>query len=186
MLLSVGILISGCSLTDKVTDQVKKTSNNSNNSSTVSSVDNVADVFTDENINFTEDVDTTESDAEIVTSDVYGKDLDMAKRYTNSIRTYFSENELEKDVTYQTTATQEAVRSFYKTELAQDWKVSEEATDYIEFSKGSDDNPEYLTVYLTPYKNILEYELVYEPAYTEEQLKELDNETDTTNTNEAE
>lgn len=127
----------------------------------------------DEDILFEEDA------LEIVTSDVYGKDLDSVERYPNSIRSYYSSNEYETDVTYQTTATTDDVRAYFNDVLiAAGWENSEEATDYMEYLKGDEDNPEIFTVYFTNYANqgVVEYELVYEPALTDEQLKELEEE----------
>ncbi len=58
--------------------------------------------------------------------------------------------------------------------------MTEEATDYMEYMKGDDDNPGIFTLYLTTYKDqgMLQYELVYEPPYTEEQLAEFEAEED--------
>lgn len=183
--ISLGILLTtgtGCSL---IKSQ-KTTPPNTNQASTnVSATVNVND--TDVNDTLSEDsqddnADTSQTDTDVVTNDVFGEDMTIVQRYPNSIRSYYSKNELETDVTYQTTASQDDIRKFYKDSLTKDtvWTVSEEATDYIEFSKGDDNNPEYLTVYLTPYKNILEYELVYEPPYTDEQLKQLETNSDDT------
>jgi hypothetical protein len=109
----------------------------------------------------------------VETSDVYGKDIDQIERYPGSIRSYYSKSDYETDVTYQTTAEIEDVRAFYNTKLTDaGWTNSEEATDYMEYVKGDDENPEIMTVYLTSYdsQGILEYELVYEPALSEEEL----------------
>lgn len=173
----LGILLTiggGCSLIKTKTatpTNVNQANVNANSNTDSVSVDNEDDT-----------VDAAQTDTDVVTSDVFGEDMKLADRYPNSIRSYYSKNELETDVTYQTTASQDDVRTFYKDSLTKDavWTVSEEATDYVEFSKGDDTNPEYLTVYLTPYKNILEYELVYEPPYTEEQLKQLEADNDDT------
>lgn len=121
-----------------------------------------------------------EEDAiEVVASDVYGKDLELIERYPDSIRSYYSSNEYETDVTYQTTATTEAIRSYFNdTLVTAGWENSEEATDYMEYVKGDEDNPEIFTVYFTSYddQGIVEYELVYEPALTDEQLQALEEE----------
>ncbi len=115
-----------------------------------------------------------DEDAIVVeTSDVYGKDIEQVERYPDSIRSYYSKSDYETDVTYQTTADIEDVRAFYNGKLtAAGWTNSEEATDYMEYTKGDDENPEIMTVYFTSYdsQGILEYELVYEPALSEEEL----------------
>ncbi len=113
----------------------------------------------------------------VETSDVYGKDLTDVTRYPDSVRSYYSSNEYETDVTYQTTGSIEQVRQYFNDQLtAAGWTNSEEATDYMEYTKGDDSNPEIMTVYFTEYdaQSILEYELVYEPALSEEQLNEID------------
>lgn len=112
----------------------------------------------------------------VETTDVYGKDLSDVTRYPDSIRSYYSSNDYETDVTYQTTGSIEQVRQYFNDQLtAAGWTNSEEATDYMEYVKGDDNNPEIMTVYFTEYKSqgILEYELVYEPALSEEELNEL-------------
>lgn len=114
---------------------------------------------------------------DIVTEDAYGKDLESIVRYPDSIRSYYSASDYETDVSYQTSDDQEKVREFYNDLLLADgWETSEEATDYMEFVRGDEDNPEIFTLYLTPYEgqNILEYELVYEPSLTDAQLEELE------------
>lgn len=116
---------------------------------------------------------------EVLTEDAYGKDLTMADRYPDSIRSYYAASQYETDVSYQTTATQEAVREFYTDTLtAAGWTNSEEATDYMEYIKGDEANPEILTLYLTDYaaQAIVEYELVYEPALSDEELQALESE----------
>lgn len=136
-----------------------------------------------------DDADTTDIDSsdiyfdddavDVVTADVYGKDLALVERYPASVRSYYSSNEYETDVTYQTSDSMEDVRSYYHTALtAAGWENSEEATDYMEYIKGDDANPEIMTVYFTSYasQGIVEYELVHEPALTDGQLQELENE----------
>ncbi len=118
---------------------------------------------------------------ELVDEDVYGKDLTVVERYPDSVRSYYSSNEYETDVTYQTSDDQEAVREFYLDALESDgWEISEDATDYMELLRGEEDNPEIFTLYLTEYQDqgVLEYELVYEPSLTDEQLEELEAEED--------
>lgn len=113
----------------------------------------------------------------VETTDVYGKDIEGVERYPDSIRSYYSSNSYETDVTYQTQATDEQIRQFYNDQLLADgWTNSEEATDYMEYTKGDDENPEIMTVYFSEYdaQGILEYELVYEPALSEEELNEID------------
>lgn len=127
-----------------------------------------------------QEIELDEELIEVVTEDVYGKDLDLVERYPDSVRSYYASNEYELDVTYQTTASQEDIRAYYDEQLtAAGWTNSEEATDYMEYVKGDEDNPEILTLYLTEYteQGIVEYELVYEPALTEEELLELEDET---------
>lgn len=126
-----------------------------------------------------EDFFFEEDSIEAVAADVYGKDLTVVERYPGSVRSYYSSNEYETDVTYQTTASTEEVRSYFNdTLVAAGWENSEEATDYMEYLKGDDDNPEIFTVYFTSYdaQGLVEYELVYEPALTEEQLQALEDE----------
>lgn len=120
------------------------------------------------------DSTTTVDSTTVVTTDVYGQDLDFAPRSDGSIRSYYSANLYETDITYQTTTDVETIRKFYTDTLtAAGWVNSAQATDYMEYSNGSQDNPEILTVYFTdfPQQNVLEYELVYEPALTADQLK---------------
>lgn len=131
-------------------------------------------VKTNTEIDITSDEDTTD----VVTADVYGKDLDFVERYPDSLRSYYSSNEYETDVTYQTTAGIDDVRAFYDAKLkAAGWTNSEEATDYMEYTRGDEANPEILTLYLTEYSNqgLLEYELVYEPVLTDDQLDTISN-----------
>lgn len=167
-LISLSVLLTigaGCSNEKSNVNSTAPTSNTTE----VSNEQDTVEITDDET------TDTTQTDTTVVTTDVYGEDISTAPRYPNSIRSYYSQNELETAVTYQTTGSQEDIRKYYKDTLTKDtWTVSEEATDYVEFSRGDENNPEYLTVYLTSYKNVLEYELVYEPPYTEEQLKQLE------------
>lgn len=118
-----------------------------------------------------------EDSIEVITEDAYGKDLTVVERYPDSIRSYYAASQYETDVSYQTTASQEDIRQYYTEKLIADgWTNSEEATDYMEYLKGDESNPEILTLYLTDYKQqgIVEYELVYEPALSDEELKELE------------
>lgn len=183
IVLTVG---AGCSLLKNG----KTPSTNTNQSNTNVSVDATnTDTDTDAVLSLDDEdatADTSQTTTDTVTTDVFGEDMELVQRYPDSVRSYYSKNELETDITYQTTASQDDVRKFYKEALTKDnaWTVSEEATDYVEFSRGDDNNPEYLTVYLTPYKNLLEYELVYEPPYTEEQLKQLESSDDSTDIDE--
>lgn len=127
------------------------------------------------------DSEFIEDEIEVVTEDVYGKDLDIVERYPESIRSYYASNEFETDVTYQTEADMEDVRAFYNEKFTgAGWTNSEEATDYMEYVRGDEDNPEILTLYFTEYKgqSIVEYEVVYEPAFSEEELAELEDESE--------
>jgi hypothetical protein len=101
----------------------------------------------------------------------------MVERYPASTRSYYAASQYETDVSYQTAATTDDVRQFYNDKLtAAGWTNSEEATDYMEYLKGDESNPEILTLYLTDYQaqGIVEYELVYEPALSEAELQELE------------
>lgn len=168
-----GLLIAGTiTLAGCLNTSVNKTETENNNKNTSVEVEDDEDLLEDEDYY---------DEVEVVTEDAYGKDLDFIERYEGSLRSYYSTNEYETDVSYQTTADEDDVRAFYNDKLvAAGWEISEDATDYVEFIKGSEDNPEIFTLYLTPYKkqNILEYELVYEPSLSDEQLKELESEDD--------
>jgi hypothetical protein len=126
----------------------------------------------------TENTDDEET-IEMATTDVFGEDLTDIPRYPSSIRTYYAQDEEETAVTYETQDSETKVRDFYKTTLIEKgWKQVGIATDYIDFEKGDEENPEILTVYFTLYEEeqILEYELVYSPPLTEEELAELESE----------
>lgn len=121
-----------------------------------------------EDIIMTDDFSYDDDTIAVETEDVYGKDLTQIERYPGSIRSYYSSNDYETDVTYQTTEDVETVRQYYNEQLtAAGWTNSEEATDYMEYEKGSDTALELITVYFTEYNNgdLLEYELVYEPPF---------------------
>lgn len=151
-------------------------SNTNTNTENANATKNAAVEVDDAEIDYEEDY---YDEVEVVTEDAYGKDLTFVERYPESLRSYYSSNEYETDVSYQTTADQDDVRAFYNDKLlAAEWTVSEDATDYMEFVKGDEENPEIFTLYLTPYEKqgILEYELVYEPSLTDEQLQELESE----------
>lgn len=125
----------------------------------------------------TDELYIDEDAVDVVTEDAYGKDLTVVERYPDSIRSYYAASQYETDVSYQTESTQEEVREFYTDTLTNDgWTNSEEATDYMEYLRGDESNPEILTLYLTEYKaqGIVEYELVYEPALSEEELQALE------------
>lgn len=112
----------------------------------------------------------TDADVTVVTTDAYGKDFPDIARYPNSIRIYYADSELETNVIYQTTAQTEVVRSYFDDLVTKaGWTISSQGTDYMEYTRGDRDNPEILTVYFTEYatQQLLEYELVYEPALTE-------------------
>lgn len=117
-----------------------------------------------------EDEDATE----IVTADQYGQDMADVIRYPDSIRSYYAKDDGEIDIIYQTTASVQEVRDFYTNLMKEKgWgEPTGDATDYVDFEKGDKNNPEMLTVYFTPYEKqqILEYELVYTPSLTEEEL----------------
>lgn len=165
-LLLLTVIVSGVGCLQKPTDQTSDVP-------TTTPADEDA-IVTEEEISFEDEA------IDVVTEDVYGKDLDLVERYPDSVRSYYASNEYESDVTYQTTASQEDIRAYYDEQLtAAGWTNSEEATDYMEYVKGDEDNPEILTLYLTEYtdQGIVEYELVYEPALTDEELLELEDET---------
>ncbi|MFA6474592.1 MAG: hypothetical protein WCV88_00135 [Patescibacteria group bacterium] len=131
---------------------------------TPSTTTNTSATSTDETALIADDTITVE------TSDVYGKDIDGVTRYPDSIRSYYSKNDSEADVTYQTTAGVEEVRQYFNDQLTKaGWTNSEEATDYMEYIKGDSQNPEIMTVYFTEYKTqgVVEYELVDEAAMTD-------------------
>lgn len=121
--------------------------------------------------------DSDEDLVEMTSEDVFGEDLADIDRYPDSIRSYYAKDEYETDITYETTDSEEKVREYY-TDLLEDegWTQVGVATDYIDFEKGDEDNPEILTVYFTPYEDegFLEYELVYSPPLTDEELAELE------------
>lgn len=150
---AIVLLTSGCALKD-----LTKSNSNKNTNS--------AKTVTDE-----EDEETIE----MATEDVFGEDMADVERYPDSIRTYYAKDEGEIDITYETQDTEQQVRDYY-TKYLQDkgWKQTGIATDYIDFEKGDENNPEILTVYFTPYEEsgVLEYELVYSPPLTEEELSE--------------
>lgn len=150
----VSVLFMGC--TDKNDDKDSKTNST---------------VKTDVN----EDIVSTE----LPTEDAFGEDLKDVERYPNSVRTYFVKDSSEIDVTYQTKESEKTIRDFYTKLLTEKgWKQTATATDYLDFEKGSEDNPEIMTVYLTPdtESGILEYSLTYSPALTEAELLELNSE----------
>ncbi|MBI2415120.1 MAG: hypothetical protein HYV33_00465 [Candidatus Kerfeldbacteria bacterium] len=124
--------------------------------------------------------DVSDEDAlAVVTTDVYGKDFDWIERYENSVRSYYFSDEYSTSVTYQTAATEDDLRTYYTNVLeTAGWTKSEDATDYVEFTKGNDDNPEIFTVWLTAYpdQKLVEYELSYERALTEAELAEFEEE----------
>lgn len=170
LLIAGAITLTGC--LDTSANKADTADSNKNTSEKVSDNDGDQDVNEDED--YYDQLD-------VVTEDAYGKDIDFIERYEGSLRSYYSTNEYETDVSFQTTADQDDVRAFYNDKLvAAGWEISEDATDYVEFTKGSEDNPEIFTLYLTPYEkqNILEYELVYEPSLSDDQLKELESEDD--------
>lgn len=115
--------------------------------------------------------DFMDEEVEIVTTDEYGKDLEQVERYPESIRSYYEAYDDEIIVTYQTTDTQEQVREYYNELLPQSgWELDGESTDYMEYIRTTDaGEDEYITLYLYEYTNpaITEYELDYEPPYTE-------------------
>lgn len=153
--LLVVLLFSGCSLLEKNDD---------------SSLKNEATIEVE---------DDEEDEIEIATTDVFGEDLKDIPRYTGSIRTYYAQDAEETAVTYETMDAESKVREFYKTTLTEKgWKQVGVATDYIDFEKGDEENPEILTVYFTQYEDegILEYELVYSPPLTAEELAAEDEE----------
>ncbi len=138
-----------------------------------------ANESTDELAETTDVISADDYEIEIVVADVYGQDLDLVERYPDSIRSYYSSNQYETDATYQTTEDQETIRGFYNDKLTTaGWTNSEEATDYMEYTRGDEDNPEILTLYLTEYKKqgIVEYELVYEPALSDAELEDIEDE----------
>ncbi|MDP3970762.1 MAG: hypothetical protein Q8P90_03605 [bacterium] len=151
-LLSSIILLAGCVTTDdtKVTNEAPK------NTATED------EVF----------IDDYEDVIEIVDEDVYGKDITFVNRYPKSIRSYYESYEDETAVSYQTTDDTEEVRSYFNDQLTTDgWELSGESTDFMEYTKETaEGETEYVTIYLDTYKDqgIMEYEIVYEPPYTED------------------
>jgi hypothetical protein len=151
--MAVIVFASGCSLTDSG----KKTNTNKNSASEETSVEEEGDEIV------------------MATEDAFGEDMADIERYPGSIRTYYAKDSGEIDLTYETTDTEQQVRDHYTSYLeGKGWKQTGIATDYIDFEKGDENNPEILTVYFTPYEDegILEYELVYSPPLTEEELSE--------------
>lgn len=154
--------------------------NNKQPSATTTS--NTSAEVTDDTVNI-DDIYAESDEIEVVTADVYGKDLEQVVRYPDSLRSYYSSNEYEADVTYQTTDDVEAIRAFYEEKLIADgWTNSEQATDYMEYTRGDELNPDIITLYLTTYttQGLVEYELVYEPALTDEQMQAISEETSDT------
>jgi len=150
-LLLVVLLLGGCSLSKKGDDTNTKVKTNT------------------EAVETDDDEDTIE----MATVDAFGEDLKDIPRYAGSIRTYYAEDEEETAVTYETTDAESKVREYYKTTLTEKgWRQTGVATDYSDFEKGDEANPEILTVYFTQYEDegILEYELVYSPPLTPEEL----------------
>lgn len=155
-LLAAPILFAGCSVVNNTTDQA-------NENTSVSD-----EVIADDSLLY-------EDEITIVEKDVYGKDLDLVERYPSSLRSYYEAYDDEISVTYQTTDDQEEVRTYFNEQLtAAGWTVDGDATDYTEYYRESDAGEEYLSVYYYPYESadITEYELYYEPPYTDEDLEE--------------
>ncbi len=121
---------------------------------------------------------TNESSSEALpTEDAIGEDMDDVERYEDSVRTYYYKDSEETDVIYVTADAPEDVRDFYKDLLVEEgWTLVSEATDYIDFEKGDSDNPEIFTVYYEwkKKKGYTEYELVYMPPLSEEELQEME------------
>lgn len=124
------------------------------------------------------DEDLGDEDMAMVEEDVFGEDLSDISRYPDSLRSYYAKDQYETDVTYETEDSEEKVREYYEDLLTeQGWTQTGIATDYVDYEKGDEDNPEMLTIYFTPYEEgYLEYELVYSPPLTEEELKEMEEE----------
>lgn len=122
--------------------------------------------------------DDTQDTVEVVTEDVYGKDYDFIERYPDSIRSYYESYDGESTVTYQTNDDQEKVREFYNENLngKDGWELSAESSDYMEYMRSTEKGDEYMSLYLYVYKDqgITEFELVYEPPYTEEDATSID------------
>ncbi|MFH0819179.1 MAG: hypothetical protein V1898_04255 [Patescibacteria group bacterium] len=132
----------------------------------------------DEDIIDDTDIETEELTA-MPTEDVYGEDMTSIDRYPESKRTYYVKDDYETDITYITSDSETKVRDYFLDLLKKDsWENTGVATDYLDFEKGDTDNPEMLTIYFTPYENsdLLEYEMVYSPPLTEEELADLNDE----------
>lgn len=150
------VFFSGCVLTEKESAETKNTNQT---------------IVTEESFDDEEDV------LEVAAKDAYGEDLADVARYSDSIRTYYAKDLGEVDITYQTSASEQEIRDYYTSLLeGKGWVQTGVATDYIDFEKGDENNPEILTVYLTPYEKqgLLEYELVYSPPLTEEEMAEME------------
>src|SRR3990167_1362160 len=97
VVISLGIILTtgaGCSLI-----QPKPAAPTNNNSNTNVSVNtNASDPVVDSTLDSADDTSKTNTD--VVTSDVFGEDMKIVERYPNSIRSYYSKNELETDITY--------------------------------------------------------------------------------------
>lgn len=122
-----------------------------------------------------DDTEDEDDALDVVTEDVYGKDLELVTRYPDSIRSYYVSDDWSQSVSYQTKASADDIRAYYVTALIeQGWEQSEDATDYIEFTKGDSNNPEIATVWFTEYpkQKLLEYEIDYERALTQAELDE--------------
>lgn len=155
-LLAAPLFVAGCTVVNNTTEQPNENTPNSD------------EVIVDDSFLY-------EDEITVVEKDVYGKDLDLVERYPNSLRSYYEAYDDEISVTYQTTDDQEEVRSYFNEQLtAAGWTVDGDATDYTEYYRENDAGEEYLSVYYYPYEstNVTEYELYYEPPYTDEELED--------------
>ncbi len=118
---------------------------------------------------------SVEGGEDLPTEDALGADMANVERYPDSVRTYYLKDNEETDITYVVKSTAVDVRDYYMDLLEdEDWTLIAEASDYIDFEKGDENNPEMLTVYFEfkKKKKWTEYELVYYPPLTEEELAE--------------
>ena len=120
-----------------------------------------------------------ESATALPTADAIGEDMADVSRYPDSVRTYYLKDSEEVDIIYVSSDTAEKVRDYYRDLLVQKgWKLTAEATDYLDFEKGDTNNPEMFSVYFEwkKKKAQTEYELIYTPPLTVEELKEFESE----------
>lgn len=109
--------------------------------------------------------------------DAIGEDMADITRYPDSVRTYYAKDYGEIDIIYLTKDSAQEVSDYYKDLVVnQGWTLVGEASDYLDFEKGDAENPEMLTIYFEwkKKKKQTEYEILYTPPLTEEELKEFE------------